>query len=267
MNVQSTCCIKKSVETLSTFCCHVQLAELREFMQAKAIPRELRIKVRRYMETLYEQKSGFDEQQILRELPPAMAQELLNFMYVTSIHTLLYPGRFVRDSVSHLLFRPETRSPRLCSGFRYHNVIKGVPFFRPLEEAAIIRLCGLLKPFRAMKEDLIYKRGEVGRELYIVMRGEVRISFTDTVAKTLGPGQTFGEGMSYHLTRLIACICLPCVSVCLFLRLSKTLALLFLPYRCYCHPQVAPSTYLYKAILVQAILLWILDRRSVPYSA
>lgn len=58
-------------------------------MQAKAIPRQLRVKIRRYMETLYEQKSGFDEQQILRELPPAMAQELLNYMYVTRLHTLL----------------------------------------------------------------------------------------------------------------------------------------------------------------------------------
>ena len=74
-------------------CCHLQLAELREFMQAKSIPKQLRIKIRRYMETLYEQKSGFDEQQILRELPPAMAQELLNFMYVTSIHALICPGR------------------------------------------------------------------------------------------------------------------------------------------------------------------------------
>ena len=70
-----------------------------------------------------------------------------------------------------------------------------MPFFRPLEEAAIIRLCGLLKPFRAMKEDLIYKRGEIGRELYIIMKGQVRISFTNTGAKTVGPGQTFGEGM------------------------------------------------------------------------
>ena len=61
-------------------CYDMQLAELREFMQAKAIPKQLRIKIRRYMETLYEQKSGFDEQQVLRELPPAMAQELLHSM-------------------------------------------------------------------------------------------------------------------------------------------------------------------------------------------
>jgi potassium voltage-gated channel Eag-related subfamily H protein 8 len=58
-----------------------QLSELREFMQAKGIPKELRIKIRRYMETLYEHKSGFDEGDVLRQLPPAMAQELLHSMY------------------------------------------------------------------------------------------------------------------------------------------------------------------------------------------
>jgi hypothetical protein len=31
-------------------------------MQTKGIPKQLRIKIRRFMETLYEHKSGFDEQ-------------------------------------------------------------------------------------------------------------------------------------------------------------------------------------------------------------
>lgn len=77
---------------------------------------------------------------------------------------------------------------------RYHDIIKGVPFFRTLEEGAIVKICGLLKPFCAMKDDLIYKRGEVGREMYVIMKGSIEISFTDEATKTLGPGQTFGEG-------------------------------------------------------------------------
>ena len=90
-------------------------------MQTKGIPKQLRIKIRRFMETLYEHKSGFDEQvrkrtflrchlytkndqftktgsgltkgkhskrrcffvqDVLRQLPPAMAQELLHYMYL-----------------------------------------------------------------------------------------------------------------------------------------------------------------------------------------
>ena len=79
-----------------------------------------------------------------------------------------------------------------------------------------------------MKDDLIYKRREVGRELYIVMKGEVRISFTDTVAKTVGPGQTFGEGMNYHLTRLTVCVfVLPLVAVGSFSVFTEALALAF----------------------------------------
>ena len=57
-----------------------QVAELREFMVAKGIPKDLRVKIRRFMETLYEHKSGFDEKEVLNSLPPAMAQELLHSM-------------------------------------------------------------------------------------------------------------------------------------------------------------------------------------------
>jgi hypothetical protein len=119
-----------------------QLSELREFMQVKEIPRELRIKIRRFMETLYEQKSGFDESDVLAQLPPAMAHELLTHMY--------------------------------------HKIISQVPMFNNLEEGAITRLCALIKPYTAMNGDLIYKRGEVGREIFIIIGGTVEIQYTAT---------------------------------------------------------------------------------------
>eukprot|EP01043_Picozoa_sp_COSAG02_P073932 COSAG02_NODE_14581_length_1257_cov_2.759067_1_plen_284_part_00 len=144
-----------------------QLCELREFMEAKGIPKELRIKIRRYMETLYVSKSGFDESEVLSQLPPAMAHELLSHMY--------------------------------------QQILSQVPMFNNLEEGAILRLCALIKPFKAMSGDLIYKHGEIGREIYIIIDGNIEISYTvehdDSLqeVKTLHAGATFGEGCASEL--------------------------------------------------------------------
>ena len=112
-------------------------------------------------------------------------------------------------------------------GHRYHKVIKGVPFFRALEEGAIIKLCGLLKPFCAMQDDLIYKRGEVGREMYVLMNGNVQISFTDSATKNLSPGQTFGEGTSsLCFLPYVPAFLLDCAPGVRFLFVRWTIALL-----------------------------------------
>ena len=144
-----------------------QVAELREFMAAKGIPKDLRIKIRRFMETLYEHKSGFDEREVLQNLPPAMAQELLNHMY----------GELLSD----------------------------VPLFHGLEDGAITQLCSLIKPFTAMPEDIIYDKGEVGREIYIIMSGKVMITFSDDPQEEpeeLFNGATFGEGCLAALSQI-----------------------------------------------------------------
>eukprot|EP01051_Picozoa_sp_SAG22_P036331 SAG22_NODE_17543_length_303_cov_0.696078_1_plen_63_part_01 len=61
-------------------------------MQINKIPKPLRLKIRRFMETLYSQRSGFDESEVLASLPPALGQELLDCLY--------------RDQIKHFaLFR------------------------------------------------------------------------------------------------------------------------------------------------------------------
>ena len=78
-----------------------QLLELREFMQHRGIPKPLRARVRKYMETLYEQRSGFNEKEILTQLPPALAQELLNSMYRPVVEGIpMFAGVTMLRSVS-----------------------------------------------------------------------------------------------------------------------------------------------------------------------
>lgn len=43
-------------------------------------------------------------------------------------------------------------------------------------------ICMKIKPFVAMKNDVIYRKGEVSREIFIVIDGEVLITFDDDVA-------------------------------------------------------------------------------------
>ena len=144
-----------------------QVCELREFMEAKGIPKDLRVKIRHYMETLYESKSGFDESEVLSQLPPAMAQELLSHMY--------------------------------------QKILGQVAMFNNLEEGAITQICALIKPLKAMEGDMIYKNGEVGREIYIIIEGIVEIQYTGNYTtslaemKKLKAGATFGEGCASEL--------------------------------------------------------------------
>ena len=133
------------------------------------------MQVRKFMEVLYETRTAYNEQDVLSQLPPALAQELLNFMY--------------------------------------RNVLTHVAIFKNLEEGAITQLCMRVKPFSCLKGDVVYTHGEVGREVFIVVKGSVSVfyknnsavitdtTWTDvTVADaTLPEGSTFGEGCAVAL--------------------------------------------------------------------
>lgn len=81
--------------------------------------------------------------------------------------------------------------------------IDAVDFLRPLEEESkdLLARRGHRKLFA--KGETIIRRGETGRELYIVRRGRVVIRVDDQEIAHLGPGHFFGEralltGMSRH---------------------------------------------------------------------
>ena len=58
-----------------------KLAELREFMKEKNVPVLTRRKVKKYMEEYYRSKTSYDEREVVENLPPAMAVELLDSIY------------------------------------------------------------------------------------------------------------------------------------------------------------------------------------------
>eukprot|EP01043_Picozoa_sp_COSAG02_P029102 COSAG02_NODE_1796_length_10904_cov_23.136603_11_plen_1012_part_00 len=132
-----------------------QLAELQEFMTSKNIPSKLRSKVRRYMELYYEKKSSYDEKAVLNSLPPVLAQELMEAMY--------------------------------------KDIVDTVPLFAGLDTEIISKLCVTLRPYQALANEYVYKQGEIGKELYIILLGKVEMSRDMHRLGVLGAGSFFGD--------------------------------------------------------------------------
>lgn len=86
----------------------------------------------------FDTKSVFDEQAILDKLPPKHRKELLMAMYREHLAT--------------------------C------------PLLKGMEEGILSKLCLKMSPYLALQDDAIVKEGEVGEEMYMVVRGCVRLS-------------------------------------------------------------------------------------------
>jgi CRP-like cAMP-binding protein len=129
--------------------------ELREFLTAKNIPSELRNSIRDHFNHMYKKETGFDEQNLLAALPPALKHKLL-----MEIH---------------------------------EKEIKNVILFKNLGEEVTYQLCLKLKPFQASRGEQIMKQGDLAREMFMIAKGFVRIEKDGTSLGVLGSGGYFGE--------------------------------------------------------------------------
>jgi hypothetical protein len=106
-----------------------KLAELREFMNEKNVPLATRKKVKKFMEDYYRAKAGYDETEVINNLPPNIAVELL-------------------DSI-------------------YRGTLLKVPIFKHLDEDVICRICLLLKPRMVPKGEFVFQEKEYGCEFQL----------------------------------------------------------------------------------------------------
>jgi CRP-like cAMP-binding protein len=68
-----------------------------------------------------------------------------------------------------------------------------VEMFHNIDEDALIRLATALKEQDARPGEVIIKEGELGRELYIIIDGKVRVHLGEKEFTTLGSKAIFGE--------------------------------------------------------------------------
>ena len=135
-----------------------QLAELREFLVEQKLPRELTGKIRRYMEQLYRQKTGYDVQEVMSSLPPGLKAEMLDHMY--------------------------------------SNIVSKIPLFKGCSNAAIQMVCIAMKPYPVLSGEIVCKEGEKAEAMFVVEEGGIVLQRFGVILGQLTTRSFFGhEGL------------------------------------------------------------------------
>src|ERR1051325_9901726 len=79
-----------------------------------------------------------------------------------------------------------------------YALLRGVPLFAALDDAAVEELCGYLHPVELKAGSGLFRVGDAGDAMYIIESGRVRITVTDAdgrevILASLGHGDFFGE--------------------------------------------------------------------------
>ena len=110
---------------------------LKEYLEAKRVPADLRKSVKHFMEDMFVANRGFDEHGVLAKLPPHLATALLD-----------------------------------CT---YKKELGAVSFFKGLHEGAFKSLCMIIKPLRIKRNEILYSEQDFAREAFLIIRGTVSV--------------------------------------------------------------------------------------------
>lgn len=126
------------------------------FLKYRQIPPELSQRITGYYNYLWQSRLGYDESTVISDLPPGLKSEV--------------------------------------SLFLNRDIISKVPLFKGAGEEMIREIVLQLKPVVVTPGDFIFRKGEVGSEMYFINRGSVEVVAEngDTLA-TLSAGSFFGE--------------------------------------------------------------------------
>ncbi len=134
-----------------------KMEKIQTFMQYRDVPGDLQDSIRTYYDYLWNNRRGFDESAVLDELPSSL-----------KVQVALHLNK---------------------------DIIEKVPMFRGAPDEFIRQIVLNLKPVLYTPGDFIFRKGEIGDQMYFISRGRVEIVSEDgqTVFATLGDGSFFGE--------------------------------------------------------------------------
>lgn len=115
-----------------------KISRLDELMHMKKVPKAMRVKFSNQMVNWFEKKSVFDEEMLLSYLPPRQRKDLITIIY----------------------------KPFMMQ----------CPLMQGLEWPLVSRICLMMRPYLAVANDLIFAEGDVGEEMYLVVRGTMKLS-------------------------------------------------------------------------------------------
>lgn len=134
---------------------HSKINQLNTFLQYRQVPPSVKHRIMDYYDYLWENRKGFDESQLLDDLPPSLQAEL--------------------------------------SMSLKHDLIAKVPFFQQADDALIKDIAGRLKPIIFMPGDTIFDEGDHASSMYFVGKGLIEITRGATHLVTIGDGSFVGE--------------------------------------------------------------------------
>lgn len=134
-----------------------KMEKIQTFMQYRDVPQELQDNIRTYYDYLWNNRRGFDETSVLSDLPSSL-----------KLQVALHLNK---------------------------EIIEKVPMFKGAPEELIRQIVLNLKPALFTPGDFIFRKGELGDQMYFISRGKVEIVSEDgkTVFATLSDGAFFGE--------------------------------------------------------------------------
>ena len=109
------------------------VSRIREYMKSKRVPPELSKKVLAYDDALFLQEREFDVHEWIVKMPPALAYEMLDFLYI-------------------------------------QRLIK-VECFAELPEQILVSMSQLIVPYPMQQGQVLFDAGDVARETFIIARG------------------------------------------------------------------------------------------------
>jgi CRP-like cAMP-binding protein len=143
-----------------------QLDDANEYMRTQKLGPDLKLKVNEYYQYLWSSGQALEKNEVLQMLPASIR------------HTISY---------------------HVTSSF-----IKKVPFFEEIQrEEFFIEICKNLLPRTALPDTYVVKKGEMGTEMYFVLRGELNVVLDNgKVVHTFTSGGFFGEiAIMYQIKR------------------------------------------------------------------
>ena len=143
-----------------------KMDEVKEYMRWRQVPRDLKVRLRRYYSHYYSKKTVFDEEAILGSLSPELRFEV----------------------VRHALKETIGRVPLFGSTLTPHFQLEVFP---------------LLKPLAALSGELILRRGDVPTDLLFLLKGVIEVvsGVHGKPLYRLHQGQHFGESVLYGRRR------------------------------------------------------------------
>jgi len=134
-----------------------KMEKIQTFMAYRDVPGDLQDSIRTYYDYLWNNRRGFDESSVLEELPSSL-----------KLQVALHLNR---------------------------EIIEKVPMFKGAPDDLIRQIVLNLKPMLYIPGDYIFRKGDMGDQMYFISRGKVEIVSEDgqTVFATLSEGSFFGE--------------------------------------------------------------------------